>query len=539
MKVREFLPGFSSVNLYSVRLANLFLVSLLASLCGCGFTRAQTGQSGSPAPAQPAATAVPAANAQPAAFHYTVKRGESIPAVMREFISHTSYMTGAELESALREVNNKPSGNNLKPGEDLIIPGYESEPIVEHSVPVPKDFEVRAIYLTGTMAGSDHGIRIIRRWHELGGNAVVFDIKDSDGSIDVAFDHPLAPKSKHHSITNLPKLIRFLHSENMHAIARIALFRDEHIARTYPELAVQSKRALAAVAQNKVAQAKAEPAQAAQDGVGAQQNPVAQSNVQNEVQNNDAQNQAAQSKITQSKTAPQPWRENGKLVWTDTSNLKVQDYNLALANFVAASGADEIQFDYVRFPAEGDQKDAQFAFMKSHPEWQRADVIADFLSRAYSELHPSGVLLSLDVFGVMAWQRSVDLNHTGQDITRMAKFCDVLSPMIYPSHFFGMDGYKRPGDAPEHFISTSMQRFEKVTQGSGVVLRPWLQAFAWRTPTYSPQYIETQVKVAKNNGGVGFLFWNARNDYGRPFAAMPEMNHKMDEYFKTVAAKKS
>ena len=235
----------------------------------------------------------------------------------------------------------------------------------------------------------------------------------------------------------------------------------------------------------------------------------------------------------------QPWRENGKLVWTDPSHPKVQDYNIALAKYVGRSGVDEVQFDYVRFPAEGDQKDAQFAFMKSHPEWQRADVIAGFLARAYSELHPAGVLLSLDVFGVMAWQRSVDLNHTGQDIVRMAKFCDVLSPMIYPSHFFGMDGYRRPGDAPEHFISVSMQRFEKITQGSGVVLRPWLQAFAWRTSTYSPQYIETQVKVAKNNGGVGFLFWNARNDYGRPFAAMPDMTHKMDQYFQTVAAKKS
>jgi hypothetical protein len=265
-------------------------------------------------------------------------------------------------------------------------------------------------------------------------------------------------------------------------------------------------------------------------------NPVAQNDSK---QDETRPDQAAQKKAALAKAAPLPWRENGKLVWTDPSNPKVQEYELALAKYVAGSGADEIQFDYVRFPAEGDQKDAQFTFMKSHPQWQRADVIADFLDRAYSELHPSGVLLSLDVFGVMAWQRSVDLNHTGQDIVRMAKFCDVLSPMIYPSHFFGMDGYARPGDAPEHFISTSMQRFEKITQGSGVVLRPWLQAFAWRTPTYSPQYIETQVKVAKNNGGIGFLFWNARNDYGRPFAAMPDMTHKTDEYFQRVAAKKS
>src|SRR6185437_10658481 len=103
-----------------------------------------------------------------------------------------------------------------------------------------------------------------------------------------------------------------------------------------------------------------------------------------------------------------------------------------------------------------------------HPEWQRSDVIANFLSRAYEKIHGAGDLLSLDVFGVMAWQRSVDLAHTGQDIPKMAKFCDILSPMIYPSHFFGMDGYAVPGDAPEHFIGESMDRFEKVTADSGV-----------------------------------------------------------------------
>ena len=367
-----------------------------------------------------------------------------------------------------------------------MIPGYETEPIVEHAAVVPRDFEVKAIYLTGTMAGSDNGIRLVRRWHDLGGNAVVFDIKDSDGSLNVAFDHPLAPHAKHHSIRNLPKLVRFLHSQNMHAIARIALFRDELLARNHPALAVQSARAVKAAAE--------------------------------------------------SKTAPEPWHENGKLVWADASNPEVQSYDLALAKFVAQSGVDELQFDYVRFPAEGDQADARFAFMTQHPGWKRADVLADFLDHAYQELHPTGVLLSLDVFGVMAWQRTVDLAHTGQDIVRMAKSCDVLSPMIYPSHFFGMDGYAAPGDAPEHFISESMKRFAAVTKGSGVVLRPWLQAFAWRTKTYSPQYIETQVLAAKNNGGVGFLFWNARNDYGRPFTAMTQMNAQAALYFQPVVS---
>jgi Putative glycosyl hydrolase domain len=114
----------------------------------------------------------------------------------------------------------------------------------------------------------------------------------------------------------------------------------------------------------------------------------------------------------------------------------------------------------------------------------------------------------------------------------MAKHCDVLSPMIYPSHFFGMDGIAHPGDAPEHFIGESMDRFKLITKDSGVVIRPWLQAFAWRTKTYSPKYVEVQIEVAKEKGGVGFLFWNANNDYSKPYTAMPEMRADKGHYFR-------
>ena len=409
--------------------------------------------------------------APPGTELYAAKRGDSVGSLARQYLRRTSYLTSSELAEAIRKANGNRTGNNLKPGEQIIVPGILPAPIVEKSIPVAKDFEVRAIYLTGVMAGSDHGIRIIKHWREVGGNAVVFDIKDSDGSVNIAFDHPLAGR-QHVYIRDVPKFAHFLHSEGMHAIARIAIFRDQRLVEAHPELAVKSHR------------------------------------------------------------TGQPWRENGKLVWTDTSNPKVQEYNIALAKYVADLGVDEIQFDYVRFPAEGDQKDASFYFQTEHPTWHRSDVITDFLKHAYAELHPKGVLLSLDVFGVMAWQRPVDLSHTGQDIVGMAKYCDVLSPMIYPSHFFGMDNVARPGDAPEHFIGESMDRFQKITQGSGVVIRPWLQAFAWRTKTYSPKYIEVQVLTAKTKGGIGFLFWNANNDYSKPYAAMPEMKAAKGQYFR-------
>ena len=418
-------------------------------------------------------------SAQPAQLSYLTQRGDSIPLIARHYLAKTSYLTSAELADAIRHANGDRKGNAVKVGETLNIPGALTEPIVEKSIPVARDFEVRAIYLTGLMAGSEHGRKIMRRWRDAGGNAVVFDIKDSDGLLSIPSDLELAGGQKSHPIPELPKFTRYVHSLGLHAIARVAIFRDEHLVKTHPELAVHSK------------------------------------------------------------ATGQAWRENGKLVWTDPSQPKVQAYDIALAKKAAESGADEIQFDYVRFPAEGNQKDAAFYFEKEHPKWQRSDVIADFLKHAYAELHPTGVLLSLDVFGIMAWQRNVDLAHTGQDIVKMAKNCDVLSPMIYPSHFFGMDGIARPGDAPEHFIGESMQRFELITKNSGVVLRPWLQAFAWRTRTYSPQYILTQVKVARDKGGVGFLFWNANNDYSKPYSAMAQIASSHKAYFRgdEVAAK--
>src|SRR5208283_2846120 len=406
-------PSQASLSISTTPRAFLFrmaLVGLSLSLPAVGVQNphgVQMVQVNAVATKKPELPAPVSVIAPPGSEVYVAQRGDSLPSVARKNLKRTKYLTSAELADAIREANHNRQGIFLKSGEQIIIPGILESPIVEKTVPVARDFEVRAIYLTGVMAGSDHGVRIIPPWKELGGNAVVFDIKDSDGIVNVAFDHPLATGQRHY-IPDLPKFIHFLHSENMHAIARIAIFRDEHLVTTHPELAVKSR------------------------------------------------------------STGQPWRENGKLVWTDPSNPKVQDYDTALAKFVAQAGVDEVQFDYVRFPAEGDQKDAEFAYQiakeplvntSCHPERsegpmhspappaalqkisathpsatstpckdpvgnlqiKRSDVIADFLKRAYAQIHPTGALFSLDVFGVMAWQRPVDLSHTGQDIVAMSK----------------------------------------------------------------------------------------------------------------------
>lgn len=444
-------------------------------------TAAQAGlPAASPEPAQAAArnpgaqsgaaseSAASAGNAQ--SIPHTVKRGESVASLARRYLAESVFMRRSDLENAIRRANAF-RGNVLQPGETVTIPGIPVQPILDKPVSIPKDFEVRGIYLTGYTAGSSRGLDLIEKWRAVGGNAVVFDVKDYDGEVRVPFEHRYASRAGI-TIRNLPKFAHYLHSLQLHAIARIALFRDAYLAQTHPTLAVRSRR------------------------------------------------------------TGKAWLENGKLAWLDPSNPEVQQYNLDLAKLVAGAGVDEIQFDYVRFPAEGDQADAGFAYQKDHPDWPRSKILTNFVAGAYQDLHAMNVLVSIDVFGVMAWQRPIDLSHTGQDIVELARHCDVLSPMVYPSHFFHMHGYAFPGDAPEHFISESMQRFGQITQGSGVILRPWLQAFGWRTKTYSVQYVMTQVRVAKDQGGIGFLFWNAGNDYSKPLEAMPRMCAAGDRYFR-------
>ncbi len=388
-----------------------------------------------------------------------VRPGESVESIAWRMLPDTAYMTDSELAAAIRSRNGIENGHPLHPGQVLQIPGLSVHAFQDKPHLVPRNFDARAIYLTGWTAGSLYGMKLIERWKKAGGNAVVFDIKDFDGQVRVPFHHPYASQ-REITIRNLPKFIHWLHALHLHVIARIALFRDEYLAQTYPQFDVRSRK------------------------------------------------------------TGKPWLEDGKLDWVDPSIPAVEQYNLDLARMVAKAGADEIQFDYVRFPAEGDQSDAVFVFQKEHPAMLRTEVITDFVARAYRMLHPMHVLMSLDVFGVMAWAKPADLAHTGQDIPRLARHCDVISPMIYPSHFFHFDGYADPGDAPEHFISESMRRFMESTKGTGVVIRPWLQAFAWRTKSYSVNYLLTEVRTAGEEGGIGFLFWNANNQYPKPLEAM-------------------
>ncbi|MFA6169156.1 MAG: putative glycoside hydrolase [Candidatus Margulisiibacteriota bacterium] len=205
--------------------------------------------------------------------------------------------------------------------------------------------------------------------------------------------------------------------------------------------------------------------------------------------------------------------------WGDPYADEVRLYNELVAERAAASGVDEVQFDYIRFPAEGKARYAYFPHEKAGVS--RVDVVCDFLAGVKKRLARYNVSLAVDIFGIAAWQQPIDVRLLGQDLKRMSAYLDVLSPMLYPSHFHaGYDGYANPGSYPYHFMSQGVRRSLAILSGEATTLVPWIQGFNLNSPNFGPNYILEQVRAAKELGVDRFLVWNASNRYETTFAAL-------------------
>lgn len=214
-----------------------------------------------------------------------------------------------------------------------------------------------------------------------------------------------------------------------------------------------------------------------------------------------------------SKTRPD-WCSNREKQWLDPANHEVQEYVLAVVRELTNSGVDEIQLDYVRY----------FADRKTGTGKEgvgRTDVIAGFLKRVHDVTQSKGVLLSVDMFGIVIWQRDVDVLTVGQDVSKIKKHVDIISPMLYPSHFnAGFGGVKNPADDPYRFVYNGVKRMKDMV-GDEVIIRPWLQSFPLGvTKGFDAKYIQTQIEAAKEAGGTGWLLWSPGNRYDKAYAAM-------------------
>jgi hypothetical protein len=200
------------------------------------------------------------------------------------------------------------------------------------------------------------------------------------------------------------------------------------------------------------------------------------------------------------------WTDAAGLGWTNPYDRRVWDYNVDVAVAAAKAGFDEVMFDYVRFPSDGDVESTVYRGGRS---LAKREAVPAFLRYAESRLEPYGVRISAAVFGLSA-ARDMGI---GQIPRKMAPYVDTVYAMTYPSLFgAGELGLRDPSLAPGATVSRALRRFEIALRGRGALVVPWVQDFSFSVP-YGIDEVRAQIDAARIAGAKGYLLWNAEGLY--------------------------
>jgi hypothetical protein len=322
---------------------------------------------------------------------------------------------------------------------------------------------LRGLYLNAYAAGSRN--RLARLMEMADGseiNAFVIDVKDERGiryRSEVALAMELAQDGEV-TIRNLEALADTLRARGIWTIARIVVFKDPLLARARPEWSIQ-------------------------------------------------------------KPGGGTWVDRAGNTWVSPWDERVWDYNLSIAEEVARAGFDEIQFDYVRFPEP--YRRTLPAQVHPRAKGDRTDAIAAFLNEAKRRLHPLGVPVAADLFGLTP--NTYDDVDIGQQYETLAAIADHVLPMAYPSHYLPthLPGVARPNRMPYETIFKSVgmavlrnrrMADEGITPGRII---PWLQAFnaPWvdRDFPYGPQQLRDQLRGVYDVGLEDWILWHPGSRY--------------------------
>ncbi|GAU76137.1 putative glycoside hydrolase [Fusibacter sp. 3D3] len=209
------------------------------------------------------------------------------------------------------------------------------------------------------------------------------------------------------------------------------------------------------------------------------------------------------------------YSDSDGLLWASAHNRELWDYNIGVAQEAAKWGFNEIQFDYVRFPAIS--KKVNIDYRNPENESQTA-TIQKYLMHAYEELKPYNVYIAADVFGWAA--TSINDVGIGQHWEAVTNVVDYICPMMYPSHYGTNNfGLSVPDAFPYETIDRSLKdAFDRNTNVmTPARIRPWIQDFTagWVKGhiSYGAKEVGAQIKALEDNGIHEFLLWNAKNNY--------------------------
>lgn len=192
--------------------------------------------------------------------------------------------------------------------------------------------------------------------------------------------------------------------------------------------------------------------------------------------------------------------------WVDPYSEEIWEYNVAIAREIIARGFDEVQFDYIRFPTDGENLgNASYRWQDTGMDKESA--LMSFLSHARENIDAP---ISIDIYGANGWFRSGV--RTGQDVELLSRYVDVICPMFYPSHF-EQDFLAQPPEELRpyriYYLGTLRNTF---IARKRVAVRPYVQAFflnvRYDRKWYNPDYVRRQVEGVRDSVNLGLTFWN-------------------------------
>ena len=311
--------------------------------------------------------------------------------------------------------------------------------------PLPE--EIRGIHLTGPLMTLTGKLDSYLALKKDGLNTIELDLKDESGNVSFVKGAPALAlhDGAARAYYDPAEVVHKVHKAGVYLIGRVVSFEDPITATAHPELAVHRS-----------------------DG--------------------------------------SLWHTNGGLAWLNPYSRVAWRYDVDVAVAAAKAGFDEIQFDYVRFPSDGDLSLIRYPGTHAQP---MTETVAAFLKYAVSRLHPLGVRVSADVFGLSATH---DLG-IGQYPGQVGQVVDAIYPMVYPSHYRpGEYNLPDPNAAPGQTVSDSLRDFRAKLAGDPVTVVPWLQDFSLGR-TYSPADVAAQIAAARRYATGGFMLWNAGGVY--------------------------
>lgn len=338
--------------------------------------------------------------------------------------------------------------------EDSNIIEQNIEIPVTH-LPTPKP--LKSIYISAWVAGSaKHLARIIDLIDTTELNAVVIDVKDSTGRVSFYTDNKMINDlgASEKRISDIRKLIETLHAKNIYVIARVSVFQDPYMTKKKPEWSVKKKS----------------------DG--------------------------------------SVWKDRKGLSFLDPANKEVWDYIVNVGQTAYSVGFDEINFDYIRYPSDGNIKDINYSLGEGKT---RASNIEDFFAYLSTNMKKDvNIPISADLFGLVTTSAVTDDLGLGQVLERALPHFDYIAPMVYPSHFAtGWNGYKNPALKPYEVVNFTMKKAVERTQLMGMSpdkIRPWLQDFDLGG-TYTKEMVRAQIQATNDAGLDSWMLWDPKNIY--------------------------